>query len=92
MSADNEIATIKFRDKCAVGMIRGCPTQNEIEKFIPTGDDFNQEFTVFDTEEEADDFASRWIDTLNDAGEIVEYGLTSYTVDRPIIDFQEVRT
>lgn len=88
MSADNEIAVIKFRDKWAVGMVYGCPDKNTITRCLPRGERFNQEFTLFDGEEVADNFAREMLENCDKADYWVEYGLTGYAIDESVTVYQ----
>lgn len=86
MSADNEIAIINFKNKIAVGEVRGCPTESTILNYIAKdGPTFVEDFRLFEygDSEPASDYAINLLDSYS----FVEYGINEYQVDKTVEEF-----
>jgi RNA polymerase-binding transcription factor DksA len=89
MSADNEVAVVKFPDGTyRVGEIRGCPDYNEqaIAGFLVA---FQDEFdkAMFTTSEQADDYAEQLAQQIEEQYGYLEYGVTQYDAAREYYDY-----
>jgi hypothetical protein len=81
VSADNELAVVKFPDGFRVVEIRGCPSEGDLS-FIR---EFYPEFVasaIFGTEELAMDYAVKLFDAME---ECPEYGITAWESPEPLI-------
>jgi hypothetical protein len=83
MSADNEIAVVKFPDGYRVAMVFGCPSISDTFHLYDHAKAF-EESVVFGTEEEAIEYACGLVEEEEKDGGYVEYGVTLWEAEHPI--------